>query len=219
MVGGSQPLPCFRFQKGTCTRGSSCGFSHATEPRVKKAQFAIPNGKGKGRFKGKGKPVHEVNIPFKGSKGSKGSKGKGKGKGNHKGDGKGKGSRDSQPVHCNRCESSHHGATGKMCVMPPCRYCLSTKARSTNHHLKDCRQRPADYEFLPNTRTPGKRPFPNANDNPSPAKLAKVSADAWLETATVKDFSNMRLAGQHATDAGAMQVKYGSLLAKICTRT
>ncbi len=26
-------------------------------------------------------------------------------------------------------------------------------------------------------------------------------------------------AGQHATDAGAMQVTYGSLLAKICTRT
>jgi hypothetical protein len=146
---GSQPLHCFKFQQGKCTRGSSCGFSHTTEPTVKKAQFAILGGKGKGRFKGsKGKPVHEVNIPFKGSKGSKGSRGKGKGKGNHKGDGKGKGTRDSQLVYCGRCESSHHGATGRMCVMPPCRYCLSTKAKSTNHHLKDCRQRPAKSSGL-----------------------------------------------------------------------
>jgi hypothetical protein len=192
--GGSQPQPCFNFQKGKCNRGSQCQYSHTTESHVKKVQFAIPNGKGnlKGRFKGKGKPVLAVNIPFKGSKGSKGSKGKGKGKGNHKGDGKGKGSRDSQPVHCNRCESSHHGATGKLCVMPPCRYCLSIKARYTNHHLKDCKQRPAEYEFVPNTRPPGKRPFPLANDNPSPAKVAKVSADAWLQTATVKDFDTMR---------------------------
>jgi hypothetical protein len=78
--GGNQPLPCFNFQKarGKCTRGANCGFSHSTEPPVKKVQFAISGGKGKGRFKGsKGKPVHEVNIPFKGSKGSKGSRGKG----------------------------------------------------------------------------------------------------------------------------------------------
>ena len=33
----------------------------------------------------------------------------------------------------------------------------------------------------------------------------------------VKFFVNKT--GQHATDAGAMQVKYGSLLAKVCTRT
>ncbi len=33
------------------------------------------------------------------------------------------------------------------------------------------------------------------------------------------DMLNVRLAGQHATDAGAMQVTYGSLLAKVCTRT
>jgi hypothetical protein len=178
---------------GKCTRGSKCPFSHATEPPVKKVQFAISGGKGKGRFKGKGKPVHEVNIPYKGSKGSKGSKGKGKGKGNHKGDGKGKGNRDSQLVYCGRCESSHHGATGKMCVMPPCRYCVSNKARFTNHHLKDCGQRPANYELRPNTGSLGKRPLTSAIENPLvPAKVAKVSADAWLQQATVRDISKMR---------------------------
>jgi hypothetical protein len=190
--GGSQLLPCFKFQQGKCTRGSKCGFSHTTEPPVKKVQFAISSGKGKGRIKGKGKPVHEANIPFKGSKGSKGQKGKGKGKGNHKGDGKGKGSRDSQLVYCDRCESSHHGATGKMCVMPPCRYCLLKKSRFPNHHLKDCRNKPSDWEFQPNLGSPGKRPLVNPKDNPSPAKVTKVSADAWLKTATVKDFQKMR---------------------------
>jgi hypothetical protein len=146
---------CFRFQKGTCTRGSKCPFAHVNEPAVKKVQFAISDRKGKGKGKGRGKPVHEVNIPFKGSKGVKGLQGRGKGKGNDKGGGKGKGSRDSQLVYCNRCEVSHHGATGKMCVMPPCRYCLATKMRSLPHHLKDCRQRPPEWEFQPDMVSPG----------------------------------------------------------------
>ncbi len=187
---GNRSQVCIRFQNGRCTRGTDCKYAHTTNPTVKRVQFAISDKSGKG--KGKGKPVHEVNIPFKGSKGSKGQKGKGKGKGNHKGDGKGKGTRESQPVHCNRCESSHHGATGKMCVMPPCRYCQFKKLRSLNHHLKDCRNKPSDWEFQPNTGSPGKRPPPTPKDNPSPAKVAKVSADAWLKTATVRDFNKMR---------------------------
>ena len=186
-----QSRVCFNFQKGKCTRGSKCIFAHtsAIEPTVKKVHFSIPEGKGKG--KGKGKPVRAVDVPFKGSKGSKGLQGKGKGKGNDKG-GKGKGTRETQLVHCTRCELSHHGATGKMCIMPPCRYCVSQQKWSTNHHLKDCRHRPSDWQFQPSNLSPAKRPQLNPKDNPSPAKHAKVTPSAWLATATVKDFQRMR---------------------------
>ena len=174
---------CFKFQRGPCTAGSRCRFRHVQEPTASKAPPAPPRGKGKG--KGKGKSVHwaeqEVKSSVKGSKGLKGQKGQVKGKGKGKGErkGGGKGTRESQPTHCARCELSHHGANGKMCVMPPCRYCLSMRFKSTNHHLKDCRQRPADWEFQPNS-SPAKRPQPYLKDNPSPAKHPKVTPDKWL---------------------------------------
>ena len=163
---GSKSQVCFAYQKGQCTRGTACRFQHTDEEHTpKKATLSNPKGKGKG--KPLTKSVDTAKTTFKGVKGSKGGRGKGKGHDS----GRGKGDLASEPVYCGRCKEAHHGLTGAKCIMPPCRYCTWKKLRSTNHHLRHCRNKPADWEHISGKGTSDKRQLSDPKPDPSPSKF------------------------------------------------